>query len=317
MRIGSRGGATRELLKQGLHGLQSRMLLISNFGRSNRMATASTPQQGNETRSSILPSTTPSGLGFFGSPYSPGNAMLSPPQIGVTTGDSMSDVLNAVSGVAFYTDTIGFGAPSSGLDSGMPLKPLGVNYFMSTGATCSNGATMYNYFQGIPQGNALGSRIEQVMQQMNLPPLKGLAPGMIEDAENALNPGPLLNTLFGSGYPQCKQATLMVGDAYGHIQDPSDGTPWIDQPQTATLGSDGLYYQTRWIQDTDASGNPIYLTEAQWNATPRTYNSDGTPIAGSSTTTQESFVGNIMKRPASIAVISILCLLAFGALRRN
>ena len=88
--------------------------------------TDSVPQQGSEQRTSLLPSMIPEQIGFFGSPYSPADAMLTPGQIGVTVGNSMGDVVNAVKGVGFYADQIGFGAPSTGLTSGMPLKPLGV-----------------------------------------------------------------------------------------------------------------------------------------------------------------------------------------------
>lgn len=265
---------------------------------------SSVPQQGTETRTSILPTSNPSGLGFFGSPYSPADSLLSPPQIGVSAGSSMSNVMGAVKGVAFYTDMIGFGASSTGLTSGMPLKPLGINYFMKTGATCSNGANMYMYFQGIPQGNALGKRVADVMRSMKLPPLKGLAPGMVEDAENALNPVPLVNTLFGTGYPQCKQSTAMVGDSYGNISDPNYGTQWIDQPETA-FKSGNVFYQTRWVQDTDNNGNPVYLSEEQWNNTPKTYNPDGTPIK----TQKESFTSN---NGFSFITVGILCAILLG-----
>ena len=84
----------------------------------------SVPQQGNENRTSIIPTVVPSGIGFFGSPYSPADAMLTPGQIGVQVGDSMGSVIGAVKGVGFYTDQIGFGAPSTGLTEGMPLQPL-------------------------------------------------------------------------------------------------------------------------------------------------------------------------------------------------
>ena len=266
------------------------------------------PQQGTETRQSILPSNAPSGLGILGSPYSPVDSLLTPPQIGVQEGDSLSDVMNAVKGVAFYTDTIGFGSSSTSFTQGMPLKPLGINYFLKTGQQCSNGADMYSYFQGIPQGNALGSKIAGAMQQMGLPPLKGLAPGMLEDAEAALNPTPLLGALFGTGYPQCKQVTLQVGDLYGRIQ-ADDGTQWIDSPETAVRHSDGLYYQTRWIQDTDAAGNPINLTKEQWNAAQKTMNADGTPISGS----KEGFVGGIqLDSPLVIGGLALIVLVGFG-----
>lgn len=280
------------------------------------------PPQGTETRSSLLPTAAPSGLGFFGSPYSPADAMPSPPQVGVSSGSSMSNVVDAVKGVAFYTDMIGFGAPSSGLTDGMPVRPLGINYFMKTGASCSNGADMYMYFQGIPQGNAMGARVAQAMQEMGMPPLKGLAPGMIEDAESALNPAPLMSTLFGTGYPQCKQSTLMVGDPYGNISDPADGTSWIDNTIPVKT-SGGQHTQTCWIQDTDALGNPIYLTEDQWNSAPKTYNPDGTPVAQpaqmqaqSQSQTTESFV-NAVTRPMSVVAVGLLCILAFGVLCRK
>ena len=269
----------------------------------------SVPQQGSEQRTSILPSMIPSGIGFFGSPYKPADAMLTPSQIGVSVGNSMGDVINAVKGVGFYSDQIGFGAPSTGLTNGMPLKPLGVNYFMKTGLTCSNGAEMWQYVEGITQGDALGNKLKTVMSEMGLPPLKGLAPGMIEDAENALNPSPLINALFGSGYPQCKQVTLPVGDSYGRIADPDTGEVWIADPDTAVNTGNG-YVQTRWVQDTDRQGNPVNLTRDQWTSAPKTFNSDGTPK------TKEGFQ-NVITRPATIIVVGVLCILAFGLMKNK
>jgi|LakMenEpi03Aug12_release.lakeMendotaPanAssembly.Ray.scaffolds.fasta_scaffold25452_4 hypothetical protein len=271
----------------------------------------SAPQQGSETRTSILPSMVPSGIGFFGSPYSPANAMMTPPQIGVEVGDSMDSVINAVKGVGFYADQIGFGAPSTGLTQGMPLQPLGVNYFMKTGLSCSNGADMWQYMQGITQGDALGEKLKMVMAEMGLPPLKGLAPGMIEDAENALNPSPLINAMFGSGYPQCKQVTLAVGDSYGRIADPDTGEVWIADPDTATNTGNG-YVQTRWIQDTDSQGNPIYLTRDQWAAAAKTFNPDGTPAQ---TQQQEAFE-NFMTKPTTVITVGVLCLLALAFVKK-
>jgi hypothetical protein len=48
----------------------------------------------------------------------------------------MSDVTNAVKGVAYYADLIGFGESSNGLTRGMNFQHFGVNYFMKTGLTC-------------------------------------------------------------------------------------------------------------------------------------------------------------------------------------
>jgi hypothetical protein len=267
-------------------------------------AKPSAPQQGSEKRTSILPSMVPSGIGFFGSPYKPADAIMTPPQIGVEVGDSMDSVINAVKGVGFYTDQIGFGAPSTGLTQGMPLKPLGVNYFMKTGVSCSNGADMWQYMQGITQGDALGEKLKDVMAEMGLPPLKGLAPGMIEDAENALNPSPLMNAVFGSGYPQCKQVTMPVGDAYGRIEDPDTNEVWISNPETAVNNGNG-YVQTYWIQDTDSQKNPVNLTRDQWVAAQKTFNPDGTPK------TKEAFE-NFLTKPATVITVGVLCLLALA-----
>jgi hypothetical protein len=283
----------------------------TNNALTSSANSATVPQQGSETRTSILPSFLPSGIGFFGSPYKPADAMMTPQQIGVEVGDSMDSVVNAVKGVGFYADQIGFGAPSTGLTQGMPLAPLGVNYFMKTGLTCSNGAEMWQYMKGITEGDALGDKLKDVMAQMGLPPLKGLAPGMIEDAENALNPSPLINALFGSGYPQCKQVTLSVGDAYGRIADPDTGEVWIADPDTAVKSGDE-YVQTRWVQDTDRQGNPINLTRDQWVSAQKTFNPDGTPVKSAK---KEAFQGMITK-PSTIFVIGILCLLAFGIVKK-
>jgi len=267
-------------------------------------------QKGNETRTSILPSAAPQGLGFFGSPYNPADALPTPKQIHVEDGDSLDSVINAVKGVAYYTDTIGFGQSTNVLSRGMGLKPLGVNYFMNTGQICSNGATMYQYFQGIPTGNALGEKVGKAMAEQNLA-LKGLVPGMMEDVEGALNPSPLLNAMLGSGYPQCKPFTGVVGDMNGNIADPDTGVPWIENPELAKRGNGGRMYQTRWILDTDSNGNGITLTKDQWNKTPKTMNSDGTPKS------QESFVSSTLTTASKIAVVGILLALGYGILRRR
>ena len=266
------------------------------------------PSQGSEKRTSLLPTKEPSGIGFLGSPYNPANAMKTPAELGIKVGNSMDDVVQAVKGVGFYADQIGFGAPSTGLTNGMPLQPLGVNYFMKTGASCSNGADMWEYMKGITEGDALGPQAKKAMADMGLPPLKGLAPGIIEDAQAGLNPLPLMNSLFGSGYPQCKRVTLMVGDSYGRIKDPSTGELWISDPNTATQ-SGGQWVQTRWVQDTDYNGLPVNLTRDEYVAAKKTFNADGTPKA-------QGFHG-FMQKPGTFVVVGILCLLALGVVGKK
>ena len=264
--------------------------------------------QGNETRTSILPTAQPGGLGFFGSPYSAADQLLTPPQFGCADGDSIDSVIGCVSSVGAYVDEIGFGQPSNPLTAGLPIKPLGVNYFMNTNQTCDNGATMYDYFEGIPKGDALGAKIQSAMTEMGLPQLRGMAPGMLEDAEKALNPMPLLNAMLGSGYPRCQQVTRQVGDATGAVVDPVTGEAWIEQPETAFRGNDGMMYQSRWIQAVDGKGNPITLDKKTWDATPKTLNPDGTPKAVSG-------FQSMMTSPPSLAVVGILLLLGFAFVR--
>jgi hypothetical protein len=263
--------------------------------------------QGNETRESILPSTVPDDMGFFGSPYSPADALLAPAAIGVKANDTLASVVDAVKGVGFYVDMIGFGGPSSSITQGMPLRPLGVNYFMNTGQTCSNGATMYQYFKGIPTGDALGPKVQKAISDMGLPGLKGLAPGMMEDAQNGLNPMPLMTAMLGSGYPQCKRVRLPVGDAYGNIKDPEDGTSWIESPQDAFKQGD-LYYQERWVQDTDPKGKPILLDKTAWAKEPKIFNPNGTPIKNKK---KEGFE-TMLTTTGAVAVVGILAFIAYG-----
>jgi hypothetical protein len=127
------------------------------------------------------------------------------------------------------------------------------------------------------------------MADMGMPPLKGLAPGMLEDAKHALNPSPLINAMFGSGYPQCKQVTMPVGDAYGRIADGSTQESWITDPETARWNGSS-YVQTRWVQDTDRSGKPINLNRDQWVSEPKTFNPNGSPIK------KEGFENDITRR---------------------
>jgi len=267
--------------------------------------------RGSDTRPTILGQqrVSSSNSSLLGTSYKPGDAMLTPPQIGVHVGNGMGDVINAVKGVGFYVDQIGFGAPSTGLTQGMNLRPLGVNYFIKTGKQCSNGADMWQYMAGIPDGNALGERIKITMQEMGLPSLRGLAPGMLEDAQHALNPAPLMNAAFGSGYPQCKQVTLPVGDSYGRIYDSTTGDQWITDPQTAVYNGGG-YVQTKWVQDTDYNGDPINITRDEWVATPKIYNRNGT------LQTNEGFSG-FLTRPETVITVGILCILAFAVVKKR
>jgi hypothetical protein len=145
------------------------------------------------------------------------------------------------------------------------------------------------------------------MADMGMPALRGLAPGMLEDAQNGLNPAPLMNSLLGSGYPVCEQVEKMVGDAVGNVADPSSNEAWIADIETAYKKSDGLYYQKRWVQRT-VNGKKVDMSRDQWVAAKKTFNPDGTPKV-------EAFEA-VITHPATVVTVGVLCLLALAFVRK-
>ena len=253
------------------------------------MSGASGMQMGNDGRANVLPVKEATGPGFLGPQYNPADEMLPPASIGVKRGGDLDDVIGAVKGVIYYGDMMGFGEPSSNFTRGMPgLKPLGVNYFVNSGLICSNGATMWEYVQTIPTGAALGQKIKQAMRGVGLPQLRGMAPGILEDAQSALDPFPVINAVVGSGYPQCRLVKKQVGDFDGKIYN-VDGVLLVDP--VGLIGSgNGPYYQERWIQDRDVTGpnrpgenddehyarsDAIQLAYDEWDKTPKTHGENG------------------------------------------
>lgn len=217
--------------------------------------------------------------GYFGPDYDFAGEVPLPGNIGVRRGDSISSVIAAARGAAYYTDVIGFGQKSSDLSPNFPIAPLGVNYFIRTGLQCDNGADMWYYVEGIPTGTALGKRVQDGLRSSGLPQLRGLAPGILEDAKDALNPMPVINAMLGSGYPKCEKVTLPVGDAFKRIGNGVD-PPWITGP--VTYSSQGWPQQTKWIQETvkrgKDTGKPIYITKDEWDKTPKLFCGDGSAV---------------------------------------
>jgi hypothetical protein len=243
---------------------------------------------GNDKRANVLPVKEASGPGFLGPAYNPADEMLPPASIGVKRGGDLNDVLGAVKGVIYYGDMIGFGQASSDFTKNMPgLKPLGVDYFVNSGLTCSNGATMWEYVQTIPTGGALGQKVKQAIRGVGLPQMRGMAPGILEDAQFALDPMPIINAVVGSGYPQCRLVKKQVGDFDGKIYN-VDGVLLVDKE--GLIDENGRYYQEHWIQDRNVTGNPrpgedpdeqyarsdaIQLPYDEWNKVPKTHNENG------------------------------------------
>lgn len=242
------------------------------------MASPDPKKLGNNTGASILPVVPPQS-DFFGPEYSYVDEMPLPNEVGVREGNSLSSVTDSVKGVAYYTDMIGFGGPSNPLTKSMGKKPypMGVNYFMRTMTKCSNGADMWVYINGIPQGNILGKRVSQAMRNLGYPPLQGLAPGILEDARDGLNPLPVLNSLFGSGYAKCKQVQLPVGDIFGRLRG-VDNQEWVRPLFPGDIKQvGGKPTQRRWVFDR-------WMTQAEWQKEydTREFCPDGSQIANHS-----------------------------------
>lgn len=193
---------------------------------------------------------------MLGPDYNYADELRAPSEIGVYNGGSPDAIMGAIAGVNYYVDAIGFGHSTSlAKERGLVNQPLGIRYFTKTGSKCSNGADMYEYIDTIPK--AATGRISREIQNSLGVKFQGLAPGIMQDAASALNPVPLFNAVIGSGYAQCKQVSLPVGDNNGAIRSPIDGKTWINEPVTMR---NNIPYQTRWVYDKD-------LTESQYNAT--------------------------------------------------
>lgn len=224
---------------------------------------------------------TPSGPGVFGPDYSFSDNIKLPGEIGVRTGDSMDSVTDALKAVSYYVDMIGFGEASNPLSDGMPVQPLGVNFWSQTGMTCSNGADMWIYNETIPKGDALGQRVKNGLKSAGMPGLRGLGPGIVEDAKVALNPTPLLSSMFGSTYPKCKYEVKPVGDQDGFIrkrlsnqngvlQSKPTGPYYIQNPEQVQM-INGKPHQGRWTFDRN-------ISQEEWEKETKTRCPDGIPI---------------------------------------
>lgn len=261
---------------------------VTQIGQKAIDTAKNTTQMGQETRLQILPTMNIDDSGYKQPIYDFADAVPRPAQVGVRRGGGFGDVIDAAKGVAYYVDVVGFGQSSSPLTKGMQFSPLGINFFMPSGLVCSNGANMWTYVEGIPRGDALGATIQKAMNEIELPDLKGLAPGIVEDAKQALNPKPLFQAAFGNVYPVCKKVSLPVGDAKGNLmnpeaeKDPKTNKPsnpddiWIDEKMIQFIN--GRPHQEKWVQATDQKGNPVFITQDEWENTPKTMNLNGTPI---------------------------------------
>jgi hypothetical protein len=224
----------------------------------------------------------------LGPNYVYADELATPSEIGVRRDGSFGGIARAVAGVNYYADAIGFGQTSGlaknefGADA---MYPLGIRYFIKTGLTCSNGADMYDYVDGIPK--PLPGRVGKEVEQSLGVKFRGLAPGMVQDATGALNPVPLFQAAIGAGYPKCKKVTLPVGDYKGNVRSRYDQkNVWITEPSMPVRVNRGsLPHQTRWVLDS-------YITPDEYNAAPKTEKPNTLPATESLSNMPEGFVGS-------------------------
>lgn len=220
--------------------------------------------------------------------YSFVDSLPLPGDIGVRDGKSIDQLITNVKGVNYYIDYIAFGERSL-LNDKEVVKP-GLRSFIGTGLACPNGAEMNVYRDTTPQGDILGKRIKDGLQSAGLPAPAGVAPGILEDARDALNPFPLFSAAMSTGFPDCELITKEVGDLYGNTQpreqNPEIPTTWIEGP----LEPGWPPRQTKWVQKLDKRKNPIWLSEGDSMMRPKTHNFDGTTKISLPTMTKEGFV---------------------------
>jgi hypothetical protein len=283
----------------------------------------SKPAIGLEQRTSILPTpdVQPIGPGLLGPNYSFADNVPLPGQVGVRDGDSMNDVIDSVKAVAYYVDMIGFGQASSGMSRGVGPgggpRPLGVNTWMRTGLKCSNGADMWMYNEGVPNGSALGERVKDGLASAGLPAMRGLAPGILEDAQAALNPVPIVKALFGSGFPRCSLVEKEVGDQDGRIKNPAPKGAYYVEDEDSVYKRDGRSYQRRWAYDSD-------LSQSQWENEKKTHCPDGYRLENHVNydcnmalhSRKEGFAGQASqaKQASALLSVGVLAVVTLGAL---
>jgi len=205
--------------------------------------------------------------GYFGPAYSFADNIPLPGEIGVRQESSIGAIIDAVGGINHYVNVIAFGQRSF-MDT-RDQKPMGLRYFLNTGMRCSNGATMSEYVNGVTRGDAVGSRISNGLASAGLPQLRGLAPGILENAQDALDPRPIFSAVSGTGYPVCQKVACAVGD------DKKGGQQYLVDPVDYKSGIDGPV-QVRWVQAYDKTGAPISITADEFASQPKCYNADGT-----------------------------------------
>jgi len=190
---------------------------------------------------------------MLGPKYDYSAELKTPGDIGVHFGDgSWGGITGAMAGADYYSDVIGYGeATGFARGHGLNQTPLGVRYFIKSSNTCSNGQDMWQYISTVPTGipGRLGREIAKPPPDGLGVNLRGLAPGMFQDAAKALDPTPMFNSMMGTGFARCRKVSLPVGDMNGQIRSKTTGEWWIDPSKEPVTYEGGQPHVAHWIFD--------------------------------------------------------------------
>ena len=201
----------------------------------------------------------PDASSLIGPTYDYSGEMKSPEELGVVMNDGSADgITNAAAGVFYYASALGYGQSVGEFPGLQSQSPMGLNFFVKVadptkmGVACSNGEAMYEYVSTIPTGIP-GPLGDQLAEEMGGIRLQGLAPGIVNDATDALNPAPFFSAAIGSGFPKCKQLTAPVGDYNGDLKsrNPNITRKWIQEQVKdcpPNIG-EGKKCATHWVFD--------------------------------------------------------------------
>jgi hypothetical protein len=246
-------------------------------------------------------------MAFFEPDYNLYKLIPKPNEVGLKRGGKMDYVMEAGEIAAYYGDLLTFGASSSQFTKNYrpdgkfvrefgikPIQSFGVNYFIPAGIKCHNGAQMYHYVETIPRGDAAGKNLQRAFASVGLPPLRGLAPGAVEDMKEIGDIRAITHTALGSVYPVCEKKRLYVGTADGKIRNPQ-GKLVITEPNKAER-INGYTYQTNWVQAKDANGNPVTLSKEEFDKIPKSLKYNGESVESDP---KPPYKSNLLSVPAS------------------
>lgn len=130
-----------------------------------------------------------------------------PPELGISSGGSISTLINDIEGIINYVELLvtGYGAAST------TGRPLGTKFFLKTGGQCTDVLTnklvdRYMYVNNIPDGSI---PFLTRYAGMNFSALEGIVPGIISDLAD-INPMSFFKAFFQGAEPKCQEIVMPI-----------------------------------------------------------------------------------------------------------